>query len=190
MAGSKAKSSVKEKSVNEQADVRQAIDEASMKATEDADKVQDQVVAGTGSLEPNEGTATNGAVVTKSIMDPTMKDVFFKVRFTSFPTDSSIKGICSVTLNDAFCIKGVKVIEGSNGLFMALPSYKSGEEYKDVCHPVTAEGRKNLSGAVLKAFAVQQAEHEGNVFAAGMEGNAKGQAAPEGVPMGTTNGIA
>lgn len=106
----------------------------------------------------------------------------YKVKFTSFPENSSIKGICSVTMNDAFCVKGVKVIEGSKGLFMALPSYKSGEEYKDVCHPVTAEGRKSMSEAVLNAYAVQSEEHAQNIGAAGIGQNGQ-MAAPEGVPM-------
>ncbi len=121
-----------------------------------------------------------------SAASPKNSPMTFKVKFSSFPNNNSIKGICSVTLNDQFCVKGVKVIEGSKGLFMALPSYKVGEEYKDVCHPVTAEGRKSMQEAVLDAFKVQAEEHMQNLGAAGMvEGQVATpeMAAPKGVPM-------
>lgn len=86
----------------------------------------------------------------------------YKVKFTSFPTESGVKGICTVTINGEFSVKGVKVIEGSKGLFMALPSYKAGDEYRDICHPVTSEGRKHLSDAVLQAYEIQSKEQMQN----------------------------
>lgn len=121
-----------------------------------------------------------------SATSPKNSPMSYKVKFTSFPENSSIKGICSVTMNDQFCVKGVKVIEGSKGLFMALPSFKVGEEYKDVCHPVTAEGRKSMSEAVLDAYKVQSEEHMQNLGAANIsegQNSTPEMAAPEGVPM-------
>lgn len=63
----------------------------------------------------------------------------FDVRIQSIRPGESIKGTASVNINGAFAIRGVKIIEGSNGLFVSMPSYKVGNEYKDICFPITQE---------------------------------------------------
>lgn len=54
----------------------------------------------------------------------------FDVRIQSIRPRESIKGTASVNINGAFAIRGVKIIEGSNGLFVSMPSYKVGNEYR------------------------------------------------------------
>lgn len=76
----------------------------------------------------------------------------FDVRIQSIKPNESIKGMASVNINGAFAVRGVKIVEGSNGLFVAMPSYKSGNEYRDVCFPITQECRKQLNDAVLSAY--------------------------------------
>ena len=71
----------------------------------------------------------------------------FDVRIQSIRPGDSIKGTASVNINGAFAIRGVKIIEGSNGLFVSMPSYKVGNEYKDICFPITQECRKQLHEA-------------------------------------------
>ena len=73
------------------------------------------------------------------------KSVDFDVRIHSIKPNESIKGTASVNINGAFAIRGVKIIEGSNGLFVSMPSYKVGNEYKDICFPITQECRKQLN---------------------------------------------
>ena len=73
----------------------------------------------------------------------------FDVRIQSIRPGESIKGTASVNINGAFAIRGVKIIEGSNGLFVSMPSYKAGNEYKDICFPITQECRKQLHEAVI-----------------------------------------
>ena len=99
------------------------------------------------------------------------------VRFGSFPQGGSVRGVCSVTFNDQIAVKGVKVIEGSKGLFVAMPSYKSGDEYKDLVYPVTKEGRQMLNESVLAAYEAQRQAAEQDAGTEAM------QEAPEGVPM-------
>ena len=67
----------------------------------------------------------------------------FDVRIQSIKPSDAIKGTASVNINGAFAIRGVKIIEGSNGLFVSIPSYKVGNEYKDICFPITPECRKH-----------------------------------------------
>lgn len=56
------------------------------------------------------------------------------VKISSIRPEGSLRAIASVNLNDCFAIRNVKVMEGSNGLFAAMPSYKAGNgEYRDIC---------------------------------------------------------
>ena len=60
------------------------------------------------------------------------KPLDFDVRIQSIKPNESIKGTASVNINGAFAIRGVKIIEGSNGLFVSMPSYKVGNEYVEI----------------------------------------------------------
>ena len=81
------------------------------------------------------------------------KPLDFDVRIHSIKPNESIKGTASVNINGAFAIRGVKIIEGSNGLFVSMPSYKAGNgEYKDICFPCTKDARMEFDDAVLSAY--------------------------------------
>lgn len=94
------------------------------------------------------------------------------------PQDS-IRATASININSAFAIRGVKVIEGTNGLFVSMPSYRSGNEYRDICFPITAECRNSLNEAVLSAYS--QAIMQGQSSVQGQQ-TVKEQA-PEGQAM-------
>lgn len=68
-------------------------------------------------------------------------------------SDNKQRATASVNMNGCFAVRGVKVIEGPKGLFVAMPSYKNGSgEFKDFCHPVTKDFREQLNNAVLDAY--------------------------------------
>jgi stage V sporulation protein G len=70
-----------------------------------------------------------------------------------FDENSKIKAIITVTLEDCFVINGVKVIGSKDkGLYVAMPSHKVGDAYKDICHPITSEMRKAISDVVMNAY--------------------------------------
>ncbi len=64
----------------------------------------------------------------------------------------NVKAFASVVLGDAFVAHGIKVVEGENGLFVAMPQRKAGDEYRDTFHPITAEARQDLSDMVLAEY--------------------------------------
>ena len=67
--------------------------------------------------------------------------------------DSRMKAIASVLLDDEFAVHDIKVIEGDQGVFIAMPSKKNASgEYKDIAHPINTEARKKLSDAVIDAY--------------------------------------
>ncbi|MBR3510358.1 MAG: SpoVG family protein [Lachnospiraceae bacterium] len=91
----------------------------------------------------------------------------YAVRFGVFPNEGAIKGVCSVTINDEFCVKNVRLVEGSNGMFVAMPSYKSGDEYKDIFFPVTKEARSSIQEAVIKEYELQMQIHQADAVFGG-----------------------
>lgn len=102
----------------------------------------------------------------------------FDVRIQSIKPNESIKGTASVNINGAFAVRGVKIVEGSNGLFVSMPSYKVGSEYKDICFPVTQECRNQLNDAVIGAY-----EHALAQSQSGITKHHEMQQPPEGQDM-------
>lgn len=71
--------------------------------------------------------------------------------------EGKVKAICDVILNGTFAIHGVRLIEGENGRFVAMPCQKFGKtpdevQYRDIVHPLNAEARADLFAAVEKAY--------------------------------------
>ena len=73
--------------------------------------------------------------------------------------DSKLKAVASVTFDDCFVVHDIKVIEGNEGYFIAMPSRKTGEgEYKDIAHPIKTEMREELIKVILSAFEEEKAK--------------------------------
>ena len=59
----------------------------------------------------------------------------------------------NVDINGIFAIRGVKIIRGENGPFVAMPQYKDGHgDYHDICFPCTKEARQQFNETVLSAY--------------------------------------
>lgn len=72
--------------------------------------------------------------------------------------DSKLKAVASVTFDECFVIHDIKVIEGNEGYFIAMPSRKTNDgEYKDIAHPIKTETREELIKVILDAFEVEKA---------------------------------
>lgn len=75
------------------------------------------------------------------------------VRVRKLNPEGRMKAIVSITLNDQFVVHDVRVIEGNNGLFVAMPSRRTPTgEFKDIAHPISAETREEIQQAVLSAY--------------------------------------
>ena len=86
------------------------------------------------------------------------------VRIRKITTEGKMKAIVSITFNEEFVIHDIKVIEGQNGLFIAMPSRKTANgEYKDVAHPISPEFRTDLQNKIISEY------NAGHVEAAGSE---------------------
>ena len=74
-------------------------------------------------------------------------------------SENGVKGLATVTFGDAFKVQSIAIMEGKNGLFVSMPSYKSKQVdedgkavYKDICNPITKGFRDQLYGAILSSF--------------------------------------
>ncbi len=67
--------------------------------------------------------------------------------------DSRMKGIASVLLDDEFAVHDIRIIEGTKGLFIAMPSRKTSTGgYRDIAHPISQEVRSMFEKAILDAY--------------------------------------
>ena len=66
---------------------------------------------------------------------------------------SRMKGIASILLDDSFAVHDIRIIEGDNGLFIAMPSRKTATGgYRDIAHPINPEVRAMFEDAILDAY--------------------------------------
>lgn len=67
--------------------------------------------------------------------------------------EGATRAMASVTFGEAFTVHGLRVVEGENGLFVAMPQRRDAQgNYRDVAHPITAEMRGVLSSFVLEEY--------------------------------------
>ena len=78
--------------------------------------------------------------------------VNYDVRIFGAKSSGTQRATASVNINGAFAVRGVKVLESNNGLFVAMPQYKVGNDYKDICFPCTKEAHEELNNAVMRAY--------------------------------------
>ncbi|MBC5629946.1 septation regulator SpoVG [Clostridium sp. NSJ-6] len=75
------------------------------------------------------------------------------VRIRKIATEGKMKAIVSVTFDNEFVVHDIKVIEGQNGLFIAMPSRKTPDgEFKDIAHPINTDTREKMQSSILAAF--------------------------------------
>lgn len=83
------------------------------------------------------------------------------VRVRRLNGDGKMKAIVSITFDDEFVVHDIKVIEGQNGLFIAMPSRRMGDgDFRDIAHPLISETRNKIKDAVLDAYEKALAEQE------------------------------
>lgn len=67
--------------------------------------------------------------------------------------NSKMRGFASVTLDNEFAVHDIRILEGDNGLFLAMPSKQTAPgEYRDIAHPINQEARKLFSDAILAEY--------------------------------------
>ena len=83
------------------------------------------------------------------------------VRIRKVTAEGKMKAIVSVTFDDEFVVHDIKIIDGQNGLFIAMPSRKMGEgDFRDIAHPLTSETRNRIKDAIFAEYDKLLAEQD------------------------------
>lgn len=76
-----------------------------------------------------------------------------ELRIRKVTSEGKLKAYVTVTFDNCFVVHNVKIIEGKDGLFIAMPSKKTATgEYKDVAHPISPEFRTELQNKILEEY--------------------------------------
>ncbi|MGI5997635.1 MAG: septation regulator SpoVG [Lutispora sp.] len=75
------------------------------------------------------------------------------VRIRKVNAEGKMKAVVSVTFDNEFVVHDIKVIEGQEGLFIAMPSRKTPDgEFKDIAHPINSATREKIQSAILEEY--------------------------------------
>lgn len=75
------------------------------------------------------------------------------VRLRRVNTEGRMRAIASITLDQEFVVHDIRVIDGNNGLFVAMPSKRTPDgEFRDIAHPINSGTRTKIQDAVLEEY--------------------------------------
>jgi stage V sporulation protein G len=78
-----------------------------------------------------------------------------------FPVDEEkLKAYVTITFDDSFIIRDLKIIRGKTGMFVAMPSKKTRDgTFKDIAHPLNSETRQSIEQVILDAYEAEVGVH-------------------------------
>lgn len=75
------------------------------------------------------------------------------VRIRKLNNEGKMRAVVSVTFDDEFVVHDIRVIEGQNGMFIAMPSRRTPDgQFKDIAHPINSETREVIQKAILDGY--------------------------------------
>jgi len=75
------------------------------------------------------------------------------VRIRKMTDEGKMKAIASITFDNEFVVHDIRVIEGQNGLFIAMPSRKTASgKFRDIAHPISSEARAKIQEVILNHY--------------------------------------
>lgn len=75
------------------------------------------------------------------------------VRVKVVHSESRLRGVATITFDESFVVHDIRIIEGENGLFVAMPSKKTPNgTFRDIAHPIHGEMRKMIEDAISAEY--------------------------------------
>ena len=75
------------------------------------------------------------------------------IRVRLVANDSNLKAFASFTIDGAFVVHDVRIIDGPNGYFVSMPSRRTPNgEFRDIVHPIDSEARTEFENEILTAY--------------------------------------
>lgn len=81
------------------------------------------------------------------------------VRVKLVSSESRLRGVATITFDESFVVHDIRIIEGENGIFVAMPSKKTPNgNFRDIAHPIHGEMRKKIEDAIVVAYEEEKAK--------------------------------
>ncbi|BCU80282.1 MULTISPECIES: septation regulator SpoVG [Polycladomyces] len=75
------------------------------------------------------------------------------VRLRRVNREGRMRAIASITIDGEFVVHDIRVIDGNNGMFVAMPSKRTPDgEFRDIAHPISPSTREKIEAAVLAEY--------------------------------------
>lgn len=75
------------------------------------------------------------------------------IRIKKVSAGSKMRAVASVAFDNAFVVHDIKVIEGREKLFIAMPSRRTPDgEFRDIAHPINSETREEIENAIIQEY--------------------------------------
>ena len=74
------------------------------------------------------------------------------VKLRRIVQDERMKAVVSVTFDDELAVHDIKVIDTGEKIFVAMPSRRLGDDYRDIVHPINAQAREKIERAIINAY--------------------------------------
>lgn len=101
-------------------------------------------------IEFNKMLCYHTYIILKGRVNMNITDI--KIRLSTKP-DSKLKAVAAITIDGCFVVHDIKVVEGQETVFIAMPSKKAPDgTYKDIAHPLNRETRTMIEEAILAAY--------------------------------------
>lgn len=74
--------------------------------------------------------------------------------FNEGPSLGRMKALAEIVLNDQFIVRGLRIMDGENGLYISYPvdTFAKGDAYKSFCNPITRQLREHIENTVLEKY--------------------------------------
>jgi len=66
--------------------------------------------------------------------------------------EKKLKAFVNVAFDNVFAVKGMKVIKGTKGYLLCMPSRKSDDIQRDIAHPISREFRQKIEQQILEEY--------------------------------------
>ncbi len=74
------------------------------------------------------------------------------IKIEKVENNERLLAFATFVLNGCFAVHNARIIKGDNGMFVAMPSVKTENGYKDVCHPINQEFRTELNNTIIEEY--------------------------------------
>ncbi len=83
-----------------------------------------------------------------------------QIRLVTKATETGkLKAVASIVIDDAFAIHDIKIIDGNDGVFIAMPSRKTPDgSFRDIAHPINSDARAIVCDKILEAYKAEAAK--------------------------------